>query len=93
MPKSLRFSVPRVVLACERLHMCPRIFDDIEVLAAKKIIPDWMKMGAAKKFARTVSPQALPIVLDKLTVDAFSQPGSLFLNLYFIPNTPVQKNV
>ena len=55
--------------------MCPRTFDDIEALAAGRIIRHWMKMGAAKNFERTLSPQAVFMVLEKITLVAFSQPG------------------
>ena len=74
------FALLNVSLACERLHI--RTFDDIEVLAARRIIRDWMKMGAAKNFERMLSPQALFMVLEKMTFVAFSQFGQLCFNRY-----------
>ena len=47
-------------------QMCPRTFDDIQILTAWSIVDDWVEMIAAKSFKGMFRPQALLVVLYKL---------------------------
>ena len=63
-----------------RPQMRPDAFNDIEVLTARGIIHNWMKVVTAKYLERTICPEAFLVILDKLSsmwqspFDAFSQP-------------------